>query len=152
MSNDPKDLTTKIYAQWQEWDARMTAKGIPHKITRVACRIDEQMALYVKGRLPLKDVNRFMVAAGLPVIGQADDNVVTWTLASKHIINPPLIICSFAFDFAILKNGTPTWDIKVDVNQNDIPDYQEAGQIGKDCGLTWGGDFPTPDYCHLQGT
>ena len=62
-----------------------------------------------------------------------------------------------AVDFAILKsNSSVTWDLKADVNADNVPDYEEIGKIGESVGLTWGGRFknskgePQPDCPHLQ--
>ena len=59
---------------------------------------------------------------------------VTWTLASKHIEGK-------AFDIAVMKNGKITWDER---------EYEQAGIIGEEAGLEWGGRFKTPDRPHFQ--
>lgn len=151
-------LTPDVYTRWQEWNGRMTAKGIDHCLTCTARWLEEQMALYLQGRDPLDRVNYYRQAVGMAPLPAGENKIVTWTLNSKHIIKPSQgITKAKAFDFAILKNGKATWDLKVNVNWNEVPDYQEAGAIGKDCGLRWGGDFcnsagkPRPDYPHLEG-
>ena len=68
---------------------------------------------------------------------------VTWTLKSKHIDGE-------AFDIVICKDGIPQWNIKTDVDEDGIPDYTEAGQIGEAIGLVWGGRWRTPDFPHFQ--
>lgn len=132
----------------------MIEAKIPHALTSVARTILEQMALFVQGRLPLDLVNSFRLHAGLYTIAKEDNNVVTWTLDSKHVTNffdkDLNNDKSRAFDFVILKEGQMTWDIKVNVNENEIPDYEEAGRIGESVGLVYGGRFSTPDRCHLQ--
>ena len=61
--------------------------------------------------------------------------IVTWTKKSKHIERK-------AFDIAILKNGKITWYAN---------DYKKAGEIGRNLGLKWGGDFKTTkDYPHFE--
>lgn len=158
MSRDPLMLVPELYPKWQEWDSRMMAKGIDHVLTCTARWLEEQMALYLQGRDPLDRVNIFRSAAGMGPLPPGENKIVTWTLlGGKHVIRPSQgITKARAFDFAIVKNGKATWDLKVNVNWNEIPDYQEAGQIGKECGLIWGGDFkngsgqPRPDYPHLE--
>jgi peptidoglycan L-alanyl-D-glutamate endopeptidase CwlK len=59
---------------------------------------------------------------------------VTWTRDSYHTKRR-------AFDIAILKDGKVSWNVK---------DYFEAARIGKAIGLTPGGEFRKPDYCHFQ--
>jgi hypothetical protein len=141
------DLTPKMRDLYITFNQKMMEKKIPFMITRVACNLTEQMALYVKGRLPLEEVNRFMSAVKFPLISRTDNNVVTWTLNSKHIITPDNPF-SRAFDIAILKGGNPTWDIKVDVNLDEIPDYKEAAEIGESIGLVSGGSYG--DWPHLE--
>jgi len=69
---------------------------------------------------------------------------VTWIKKSKHTDR-------MAFDIAILdENKQPTWDIKVDVDKDDINDYIELGEIGEQVGLIWGGRWKSPDYPHFQ--
>ena len=56
-----------------------------------------------------------------------------------------------AFDFAILQDQI-LWDTKTDINADQIPDYQQVGELGEDLGLQWGGRFKSlkGDYGHLQ--
>lgn len=51
---------------------------------------------------------------------------------------------SKAFDFAIF-NDDATY-----VADGTDPRYQQAAEIGEQLGLEWGGDWPHPDYDHLQ--
>ena len=66
---------------------------------------------------------------------------VTWTRHSKHTERR-------AVDFA-LKMPNP-WDTKVDIDNDNIPDFLEVGQLAETFGLTWGGRWRTPDYPHVQ--
>lgn len=69
---------------------------------------------------------------------------VTWTHHSRHTQRD-------AIDFGILKSGKYMGDIKVDVDGDEIPDYEELGQIAKECGFTWGGDWENnKDFPHIQ--
>lgn len=125
-----EDLTPEMQEKARDFQLRMSLAGIPFMYTRTLCTVDEQKALYAQGRTK-------------------PGPIVTWTLKSRHIAGE-------AFDIAILKNGKPTWDTKISVNNNDIPDYEEAGRIGESLGLIWGGKFknkkgePRPDYCHFE--
>ena len=158
MSRDPLMLTPEVYAKWQDFDSRMKAKGLPYILTCTARWNEEQIILHTQGRDPLDRVNLYRKSIWLPPLQPGENNIVTWTMNSKHIIHPNQgILKAKAFDFAIVKDGKVIWDLKVNVNWNETPDYAEAGQIGKDCGLIWGGDFrnsagkPQPDYSHLEG-
>ena len=58
-----------------------------------------------------------------------------------------------AFDFAMLKPGqTIDWNVKTDINADEIPDYEQVGELGEDLGLQWGGRFKSirGDVGHLQ--
>lgn len=152
MSRDIHKLTPSMRAKYVVFDAEMKAAGIPYIITSVDRTILEQMALYVQGRLDLDEVNRFRSSAGMPPITEQKNKKVTWTLNSKHVTN--MFDKSLnndesrAFDIAIIKDRKPTWELKVNVNANDLPDYEEAGKIGIKCGMKWGGDWG--DLCHLE--
>jgi len=57
-----------------------------------------------------------------------------------------------AFDFAIVKDDRPTWDAKVDVDQDGVSDYVEVGELGESLGLEWGGRWRFLDLPHFQFT
>ena len=155
MSRNLEDLDPKLLVLYQQFNLKMGEAGLTHVVTRTSCSILEQMALFVQGRLPLVTVNTFRFHAGLPLITITENNVVTWTLDSKHVTNmfdkDLNNDKSRAFDIAILnKQGQVVWDIKVDTNQSSGPDYDEAGRIGESVGLKWGGRFPNPDRPHFE--
>ncbi|MCC6347894.1 MAG: M15 family metallopeptidase [Nitrospirales bacterium] len=108
----------------KEFAVRMASAGIPFMFTCTYRSSEEQSALYAQGRIN-------------------PGRIVTWTLKSKHCEGK-------AFDIAILKDGKPTWDVKVSVDGDTIPDYEEAGKIGEALGLVWGGRWKTPDCPHFQ--
>ena len=124
MSRKIEDLTWAAQTYARDFSVKMAENGVPFMFTCTYRSQEEQDALFDQGR-------------------SKPGKVVTWTRASKHTSGR-------AFDIAILKQGKPIWDIKADVNQDDIPDYQQAGEIGESVGLVWGGRFKPPDYCHFQ--
>ena len=131
-SRDPKRLIPALYALYLAFDEEMKAAGIPYMITCTEREQAEQDALYEQGRT-------------------TPGRIVTWTRRSKHIRRNGEDGVR-AFDIAIKKDGTPTWDLKVNVNQNDLPDYLEAGAIGERCGIEWGGSWSSKkkDFPHYQ--
>jgi peptidoglycan L-alanyl-D-glutamate endopeptidase CwlK len=130
MSRKVEDLVSTMREKFRIFAGRMAEIGIPFMLTRTRCTKAEQAELYAQGR----------TKPGL---------IVTWTLKSRHIDGE-------AFDIAILNDGKPIWDTKISVNENDVPDYLEAGQVGESIGLEWGGRFrnskgrPRPDAAHFQ--
>lgn len=149
-SKDIKFLLPATRKLYEQWTGLMASAGLSFALTRVGCSLDVQMAIYVKGRLPLVDVNRFRTATGLYLLSEAENKtVVTWTLQSQHIIDDKGF-CN-AWDFVLLKDGKANWDVKMDINQNNVSDYIEAGKLAESIGLISGRTFKTPDYCHIQG-
>lgn len=103
----------------------MAEAGVPFIFTCTRRAQEEQDELYARGRTK-------------------PGRKVTRTRRSRHTLGE-------AFDIAICKDGVPTWDGKVDVDEDGIPDYTEAGQIGEALGLEWGGRWKkSPDFPHFQ--
>lgn len=149
------DVCPELYRKWELFDQKMQEVGISYIITSTARKITEQMALYTQGRMPLEDINKFRKAACMPYLTETYNKVVTWTLQSKHVTNlydtDMYNDQSRAFDIALKdKEGKVHWDVKISVNDNEIPDYEEVGKIGESVGLKWGGRFQTPDYPHFE--
>lgn len=124
VSRKVSDLVPAMREKAKEFAVRMAEEGIPFMFTCTSRSQEEQDALYQQGRTK-------------------PGKIVTWT---KHSLHTQRV----AFDIAILRDGQPTWDIKVDVDGDAIADYLEAGQIGEEIGLIWGGRWKKPDYPHFQ--
>lgn len=110
---------------------RCAEAGIPVMLTCTYRSQAEQDALYAQGR-------------------STPGKIVTWTRTSRHSSTLDGKPAATAFDIAVLSNGKPTWDIKVDVNNDNQSDYKEVGEIGSRLGLEWGGRWKSPDYPHFQ--
>lgn len=154
-SRDLALLTPELREKYLLFKKNAATAGIQVIVTCTARNILEQMALYVQGRLSFSQVNKFRKAAGLHILKSQEQNrKVTWTLDSKHVTNnfddDLKNDFSRAFDIVIISNRKAVWDIKADVNQNEIPDYEELGRIGESIGLVWGGRWNPPDYVHFQ--
>lgn len=150
-----EDCVPELQEKFAAFKAAMDAAGISFILTCTARTVREQVALYAQGREKLETTNALRKIAGLPPISWMENaHKVTWTLASKHIIDLEDGNAendkARAFDIAVTKDGKPVWDLKVNVNKNDLPDYDEAGRIGEAVGLRWGGRFPSPDRPHFE--
>ncbi|WP_415735800.1 M15 family metallopeptidase [Lacicoccus alkaliphilus] len=56
-----------------------------------------------------------------------------------------------AVDFAIEDGDDLVWDVEHDGNDSGTSDWEEVGEIAKDLGFEWGGDWDDfVDYPHLQ--
>lgn len=153
MSRDINRMDPLLKIKYSVFKEEMEKAKIPFIITSVDRNILEQMALYVQNRLPLKDVNIFRKQAGLYLFKSEAENVgpVTWTLDSLHVVNNFDSMLdndlSRAFDIAIIRDGKAEWNLKADVNDNNIADYKEAAEIGRKIGLVPGIDFgDAPHY------
>jgi hypothetical protein len=132
--------------------------NIGHKviITSVDRDYKEQYALFCQGREPLDIVNKFRKIAGMSPINQKENGrKVTWTLNSKHVVNLDDENLdndrSRAFDFAIMYNDkTINWNIKADIDHDNVSDYLECANVGESLGLYSGRHFKNQDYPHLQ--
>lgn len=147
------DLVPALQKLFRLFEKGMLEAGISFKLTCTARTYKEQLALYAQGRQSLLEVNKLRKAAGLPGISQKENTKkVTWTLNSKHIINPEKgITQAKAFDIVLLTDGRPHWDLKVDVDKDLVPDYKEAANVGRSVGLLPGADFKkNPDYPHFE--
>ena len=129
------DLTPETQAKYWKFSEEMAKAHIPYMVTSTFRDQEAQDALWNQGRKGRT----------------AQDKIVTWTRRSRHTQRD-------AFDIALLLSGEPVWSPKVDIDNDHIPDYLEAGQIGESCGLVWGGRFkdgkgrPRPDSAHFQNT
>ena len=104
----------------------------------------EQAALYAQGRESLEFVNYLRDIAGLrPISEERNKRTVTDTLWSIH-----LFAC--AWDYCIVKGGKASWDVKADVNGDDIPDYEQVCDIAEELGIETGRAYG--DYVHCQVT
>ena len=150
-SRNIDDLTPTLREKWLRVRQKATERGITIIETCTARDLKEQTALYAQGRNELPLVNELRKIAGLPLIdGLTNSRKVTWTMKSKHVVKLDKGEKSKAVDFAVVVRGKVSWDIKVNCNDNDIPDYYEVGQIAKDEGLVWGGDWSSPDFPHVE--
>lgn len=145
MNRRIEDLHPRVRTLCRRLIRTCGARGIRLLVTSTLRSEAEQLALFAQGRKGLETVNSLRAGAGLAAIGEAQNRVVTRALTSVHQFG-------LAFDVVLVKDGGAVWDVKADVNENDIPDYEEAGRIGKGLGLEWGGDFSFRDYCHFQWT
>jgi hypothetical protein len=116
-------------------------------VTSTSRSLAEQIALYIRGRAPLETVNTINSKLGISPITEQQNNRITWTLNSLHVVDEhhPL---SRAYDIALIKDGKAVWDVRVDIDEDKVSDYDEVGQIGESLGLIWGKSFG--DIPHFQ--
>ncbi len=120
------DLTPEAQAKYWEWAGAMRAANLPYMVTcTYRTQQEQEEQVWAQGRIK-------------------PGPIITWTKNSMHTKR-------IAWDIAILIGvNKPTWNLKVDVDKDQEPDYIEAAEVGRKCGLTVGADFPHPDYPHFQ--
>ncbi len=121
------------------------ALGLDLMVTSTLRSAQEQAALHAQGRKTIKVVNALRGTAGLAPIGSDENRIVTHASRSVHEYG-------LAFDVALIKGGSPTWDRSVDLNDDGHADYLEVGRVGEGLGLIWGGRFRGRDMCHFEWT
>ncbi len=156
------DLIPPLQIIFYKFKADMDEAGHKFLVTCTLRHEVEQIALWLQGRDTLEVVNEARRNAQLPDITEKENTRrVTWTKYSKHFgvkadsslgkLCPDWVGKSMAFDIAMeTAEGVPHWQIKVDVDEDGIPDYVEAAKIGESVGLISGRSFPNPDYPHLE--
>jgi len=162
-SRDIGMLVPPLQILFHEFRMGMDDSGLPFIVTCTTRSKDEQVALYAQGREDIAIVNELRKVCNLSPLTYKQNKEITWTLRSKHFpidrndilgqVHPDWVGMGLAFDIAIVKDGKPTWDIKVDVNKDEIPDYIEAANVGESVGLICGAKFfkpAKPDYPHFQ--
>jgi hypothetical protein len=143
LSPTVKDLCIKLIDEVQK------RLGIRIIVTCTKRDKVDQCILYMQGRTDQDLVNYYRAAFSMPKADSA--NKVTWTLHSRHYPNEtgPDVGKAEAFDVVIYVDGKTYWDIvKTDINKDQIPDYKQIAEIGRELGLKPGADFG--DYAHFQ--
>lgn len=118
-------------------------------ITNVSRDPLEQEALYAQGRVGSKmELNAIRERAGLPPIYNEKEahRIVTWTRNSRHNRIP-----SEAVDLAVaIDPDGPDGPLKPVIDWDDIARYEAMGELAKEIGLVWGGDWKNRDLCHVE--
>lgn len=142
-SRDVQDLFPVVRDLCDMFLEACRQRGLDVIITSTLRSGAEQWAYFVQGRKSLNFVNQARAQAELPPITQRENRIITYKMLSAHEMG-------LAFDVALRKHGAIVWEIKADVNENHIPDYEEIGAIGEALGLKWGGRFKHRDYVHFE--
>ncbi len=138
-----EDLDPVVREKAVEFLKKCSERGLEVMVTSTLRTGAEQWAYFVQGRKSLDFVNQARAQAGLPPITKKENRIVTYKMLSAHELG-------LAFDVALCRHGAVVWEIKADLNDNHIPDYEEIGAIGEALGLKWGGRFKHKDYVHFE--
>ncbi|WP_395753694.1 M15 family metallopeptidase [Prosthecobacter sp.] len=137
INNTPTDSRSEKNIKTLLPQVQMLARSLVHAAADLGITIKvisgyrtyaQQDALFMQGREPLSVVNKARKAAGMDEISAADNKKkVTPCKGGESNHNFQL-----AFDVGVFK-GTSYLD--------ESPAYAAAAVLGKQLGLTWGGDF-----------
>lgn len=147
-------VTVRRMISLMEADPRLQAAGVVKISPRETLRdLEVQMAYYSRylyellGKPTDAKIKTALIRFVKEMFGAAavgwlptDDQCLsksTETLESKHLKG-------LAIDIAPSKDGKTAWWAAPDEVWNVM------GEIGKQCGLRWGGDFPWPDRPHFE--
>jgi len=143
------DCVPELQEKYYAWAELMSRAGLKHKLTCTLRTQAEQSVLFMQGRGPIERVNGERIKIGLIPI-RAEDNIIVTKLKTigKHGEGK-------AFDIALMKHiggdkETVYYNLKISVNDNDIPDYKEAADLGVKAGLQNGGLLWGWDFCHYE--
>jgi hypothetical protein len=140
-----EDLRPEVQPVVRRFEAVLKERGLTWFKRCCTRRIQvEQNALWKRGRYPLAEVNAAYKSLGLaPITEEENKRPVTWRAVSEHS-------SGLAVDYYIEKEGRYVSDVKADINDNDIPDWEEFGMMAEACGLEWGGRWKKADRPHVQ--
>ena len=144
-----QDMHPELQVKYLAFAGKMAEAHIAFGLSCVIRTRAEQEAFYAQGREDLEAVNAKRMTAGMSAITEAQNRIVTHAKESRHF--PDASGHSRAFDIFIMKDGKlPTWDLKYDGQDDGVPDYQQAAEIGRKCGLEcgafWTGFHDWPHY------
>jgi hypothetical protein len=161
MKPNVSDLIPPARDLYYRFEEDMKTANVLWKATCIKRTRAEQVALYAQGRETLAVINELRRVAGLMPIDDAEaKRKVTWTKNSRHLPiekgtplaekHPDWVGLCYAWDIVIMNGKTPTWILKVDVDGDNIPDYEEAAKVGENLGLIVGARWSNPDYPHYE--
>jgi hypothetical protein len=143
-SRDISDLTPRMREKILQLEKLLAEAGLSHfKICCTYRSQSEQNVVWMQGRKNLLEVNEARKSIGLSSITAKQNVKVTWRTVSVHTSRE-------AVDYYVEKDGKYCDDLKVNINNNDLPDWKEFAQIAVFCGLESGYYWDKQDVPHLQ--
>jgi peptidoglycan L-alanyl-D-glutamate endopeptidase CwlK len=141
MSRLIEDLQDDFERVARHFLLRCHDEGLSVSVTSTRRTREEQIAYYSQGRGTLGLVNILRDIAGFKPIKEDANRIISYTDGHKYKSRHQ---SGMAFDIVILdKFGAPVWDIMK-------ADYEKIGELAKECGLEWGGNWTPKDAFHLE--
>lgn len=136
IDNSPTDPRSEQNITTLLPQVQLLARSLVHAADAIGIEIEvisgsrtypQQDAIYLQGRASLAEVNKARKAAGLDAIGEEDNHKVTPCKGGQSNHNFKL-----AFDIGVFQGKNYL---------GESPIYKAVAVLGKQLGLTWGGDF-----------
>lgn len=139
-----EDLTPRMQEKIKLFEQKLEEAGLHFHRSCTLRSHEEQLALWMRGRNPLEKVNAAYKKVGLaPITAEENRWPVTWRRTSIHESGE-------AVDYYQEVEGKASYDIKVDADFDNIPDWKEFVYIAQMCGLECGGAWDKKDWPHVQ--
>jgi hypothetical protein len=147
-STDIKDLLPGTQKKILLLESRLEQRGLYFRRTCVYRSKVAQEALYLRGRGTYDEIIEAYKEEGMTPPLDRDEpgwwkKKVTWTLNSMHTKRRAVDYC---------QRGRNPYDLKIDVNRNEVPDWEEFAIIARWCGLNAGFFWQPPkrDAPHVE--
>jgi hypothetical protein len=149
-SRDLNDLKPLMRQRIVLFEAQLEKDGLHFHRSCVLRSQAEHDALWMRGRYPLEVVNAAYKKAGLaPITEKENEREVTWVRTSRHTPKPGETQVD-AVDYYQEVKGRASYDLKVDADFDNIPDWKEFVRIAWQCGLEAGANWEKKDWPHVQ--
>jgi peptidoglycan L-alanyl-D-glutamate endopeptidase CwlK len=131
MNHKIQKLDPRVIPYFEKFLVELDDKKYLYSIVETLRTIEIQAAYYSQGRKPLEEVNTLRKIAGLYLIKESENKIITNTMDSLHLKG-------LAADIVPVINDRIPWNI----NTPEIANlYKEFGRIGMSVGLEWGGNW-----------
>jgi hypothetical protein len=141
-----EDLNPGPRKKYEYFESELRKAGLYFRRTCTFREQIEQDALYLRGRGTFAEIIEAYKSAGMvPPLEKNEPGwwkkQVTWIKISMHTKRCAVDYC---------EKGRVPYDLKIDVNRNNIADWREFAMIAKRCGLNAGYWWKNPDTPHTQ--
>ena len=145
-----EDLKPMMQLRVKLFEAQLKEHGLLFKRSCVLRTQEEHDALWMRGRYPLEIVNAAYKLVGMaPITEEENKRPVTWVKTSRHTPKEGETQVD-AVDYYQEVKGKASYDLKVDADFNNIPDWETFVRLAGMCGLEAGGSWKKKDYPHVQ--
>lgn len=132
MSRRLEDLHADVAELARQLIERAAGEGIVLRVTYTLRSREEQLALWMQGRVALRVVNSQRAACGLPPLTEAANRRTVTHAKPGHSLHES----GRAFDVVPLRDVDGDGDLDAEW---ESPHWSRIGELGEQLGLFWGG-------------